>query len=161
MQHPRCTSRSPNASWNTPHCSSSSSPGCCRPGGSSGDGRGGGFANAAAGAVSIPVSIVGVQSGDRKCGNVGDVPVSRVCDGEGRDERRRRHRQQGRRVPATSSAKVSVSEPPAIPAALSVVAPAVRSTTVSTETVQGLRPPPGSGVTVRDARPSVSRVLLR
>ena len=61
--------------------------------------------------------------------------------------------------PAPSSAKVSVSEPPAAPAAVSVAAPAVRSTSALTGPVQVLGLPPESGVAVRDDRLSVSRVV--
>ena len=58
---------------------------------------------------------------------------------------------------ATSSAKVSVSESPAVLAAMSVAAPAARLTSASPWTVQAIEPPPESGVVVRDERLSVSR----
>ena len=58
----------------------------------------------------------------------------------------------------TSSAKASISEPPAVPAAVSVAAPAARSTIASTRSVQGLGLPPGSSVAVGDGRLSVSRM---
>lgn len=59
-----------------------------------------------------------------------------------------------------SSAKVSVSESQAVPAAVSVAAPAARSTVASTGTVRSLGPPPESGVAVRDERLSVLRAVL-
>ena len=62
-------------------------------------------------------------------------------------------------VPAPSSAKVSVSEPPAVPAVVSVAAPAATLTTASIGSVQALRPPPEPGVAARDERLSVSRVV--
>ena len=66
------------------HGSSSSPPGCRGPGGRGDGGRSGDCADAAAGIVSQPVSVVGVRASDGNDGGVGDDPVSRVGDGAGR-----------------------------------------------------------------------------
>lgn len=61
-------------------------------------------------------------------------------------------------VPATLSAKASIPKPPVVPAVVIVATPAARSTTASIETFKAVGPSPGSGVAVREARSSVSRV---
>ena len=120
-------------------------------------GRSGDCADATAGMVCPPVSVVGVRASDNNGDGVGDDPVSRFGDGAGRGAGDDTCIRIGG-VPALSSAKVSVSEPPAVPAAVSVAAPAARSTIASTRSVQGLGLPPGSSVAVGDGRLSVSRM---
>ena len=121
-------------------------------------GRSGDCADATAGMVCPPVSVVGVRASDNNGDGVGDDPVSRFGDGAGRGAGDDTCIRIGG-VPALSSAKVSVSEPPPVPAAVSVAAPAARTTTASIGYVQARGPPPESGVVARDERLSVSRVV--
>ena len=85
MQQSRCACGSPNASWLTLRCSSSSPSGRRGPGGVGDGGRSGDCTDAAAATVSTPPCIVGVRDGGGNGGGVGNDPARRVGGGAGRD----------------------------------------------------------------------------